>query len=169
MCIFSRPVNYKMIPGCLLEEPEGRRPVTISGSILGLGSGMPYQLLADTVVLIHIAFVVFAVVGGVLAMKWRWVCLVYLPAVLWAAWIEFTSGICPLTPLENWLRSNAGQRGYQGGFIEHYIMPVLYPSAMDSRIQIMLGVLVVSVNVVVYGYLLAHSRHRTGGRRGGGR
>jgi hypothetical protein len=84
-----------------------------------------YGALADLVVALHFGFVLFVVLGGLLVLRWRWVGLVHLPAAVWGAWIEFSGRICPLTPLENEYRRLGGEAGYTGGFIEHYILPVL--------------------------------------------
>ena len=86
---------------------------------------MSARLAADAVVLVHLAFVVFVVVGGFLAMHWPRITWLHVPAALWGAWAELTATICPLTPLENALRHRAGETGYEGGFIEHYLIPVL--------------------------------------------
>jgi hypothetical protein len=109
-----------------------------------------YGALADLVVALHFGFVLFVVLGGLLVLRWRWVGLVHLPAAVWGAWIEFSGRICPLTPLENEYRRLGGQAGYSGGFIEHYILPVLYPHALTRDIQIALGVVVVALNVGLY-------------------
>ncbi|MDY0349631.1 MAG: DUF2784 domain-containing protein [Desulfobulbaceae bacterium] len=111
---------------------------------------MLYSLLADTVVLIHLLFIVFVVTGGVLA-RWdrKWA-FVHLPAAAWAAAIEFRGWLCPLTPLENLLRSKAGQAGYAGGFIEHYLVPIIYPAALTREIQFLLGAAVILINAAVY-------------------
>src|SRR4051812_20071826 len=115
---------------------------------------VPIHLLADLVVVVHSAFVLFVVLGGLLALRWPGLAYVHVPAALWGAWIEFTGRICPLTPLENALRARAGEAGYSGGFIEHYIIPVLYPSGLTRTVQLVLGVLVVVINLIVYGYLI---------------
>ena len=114
---------------------------------------MPYGLFADIVVLIHLAFVVFTVLGAVLIVWWRWILWLHVPAVLWAVWIEMSGGICPLTPLENWLRLKAGRGGYQGDFVENYLLPVLYPAGLTRNMQIVLGTLVILINTAIYGYL----------------
>jgi hypothetical protein len=109
-----------------------------------------YGALADLVVALHFGFVLFVVLGGLLVLRWRWVGLVHLPAAVWGAWIEFSGRICPLTPLENEYRRLGGEGGYSGGFIEHYILPVLYPHALTRNIQVALGVVVVALNVGLY-------------------
>lgn len=121
---------------------------------------MYYGLLADLVVVVHLGFVVFVVVGGLLVFRWGWVAWLHLPAALWGALIEFFGWVCPLTPLERWLRRRAGEAGYEGGFVEHYILPVLYPGELTRGIQIALGVGVVVLNLCVYGWLLRSRRTR---------
>jgi hypothetical protein len=119
---------------------------------------MLYRILADMVVGVHALFVAFVVVGGLLALRWPWVVAVHLPAAVWGALIEFQGWVCPLTPLEKSLRAAAGEAGYQGGFIEHYLLPVLYPAGLTRGVQLVLGTLVIVVNLVIYGVLL---RRRT--------
>jgi nitrate reductase gamma subunit len=121
---------------------------------------MAYRILADLVVGVHVLFVVFVVAGGLLALRWPWAAAVHLPAAVWGTLIEFRGWICPLTPLENSLRASAGQAGYQGGFIDHYLMPVLYPAGLTQSVQLVLGSLVIAVNVVVYGLLVLRRRAR---------
>ena len=111
---------------------------------------MSYGALADLVVALHFGFVLFVVLGGLLVLRWRWVGLVHLPAAVWGAWMEFSGRICPLTPLENEYRRLGGEAGYTGGFIEHYILPVLYPHALTRNIQVALGVVVVALNLGLY-------------------
>jgi hypothetical protein len=111
---------------------------------------MLHRLLADCLVLVHLAFVVFVVAGGLLVLwrpSLRWI---HLPAAAWGALIEFTGWICPLTPWEQALRFRAGQVGYAGGFIEYYILPLLYPQGLTPGVQMVLGILVVGVNIVIY-------------------
>ena len=103
-------------------------------------------------------FVAFVVAGGLLALRWPWVAVLHLPAAVWGALIEFQGWTCPLTPLENSLRAAAGEAGYQGGFIEHYVLPVLYPAGLTRGVQLALGSVVIVVNLVVYGILLARRR-----------
>ena len=124
-----------------------------SGAAGQRGSLIP-GLLADVVVGLHFAFVLFVVLGGLLVLRWPRVAYLHIPAAVWGAWIEFTGGICPLTPLENSLRLRAGETGYTGGFIEHYLLPVLYPSDLTRTIQVLLGALVIAVNLAIYIYLL---------------
>ncbi len=110
-------------------------------------------MLADFVVVLHFLFVLFVVLGGLLVLRWPRVAWLHLPAAIWGAAIELAGGICPLTPLENSLRRQAGGTGYSGGFIEHYILPVLYPSALTRDIQLLLGILVIALNLGIYCYL----------------
>lgn len=127
---------------------------------------MTYRVLADVLVAVHLAFIVFVVAGGLLALRnRRWV-LLHLPAVAWGAWTEFTGTVCPLTPWENALRHDAGAAGYGGGFVEHYIVALIYPAAVTWRVQVVLGVAVLVINAVVYGFLWRRGRrnrlrHRT--------
>ena len=123
---------------------------------------MAYRILADLVVGVHVLFVVFVVAGGLLALRWPWVAAAHLPAALWGALIEFRGWICPLTPLEKSLRASAGQAGYEGGFIEHYLLPVLYPAGLTRSVQLALGSLVIVINFAVYGILLRRRARRAG-------
>jgi hypothetical protein len=111
---------------------------------------VPYRVLADLVLLLHLAFVAFACVGALLALRYPRVLWIQLPAAAWAAAIEFRSGICPLTPLENHLRRLGGEAGYGGGFVEHYLVPLLYPSWLTWNVQMVLGSLVVALNLGLY-------------------
>jgi hypothetical protein len=109
-----------------------------------------YRLLADLVLVAHAAFVAFVVLGGLAVLRWPRLAWVHLPVVLWGAGIEFTGGICPLTPLENYWRRLAGEQGYGGGFIEHYLLAALYPEGLTRGVQLALGLLVIAVNVAIY-------------------
>lgn len=113
-----------------------------------------YRLLANAVVVFHALFIVFIVFGGFLAWRWRWVALVHIPCAIWGVLIEYRGWICPLTPLENALRQKAGQQGYSGGFIEHYLLPTIYPPGLTPRIQFVLGTVVLLTNLFAYGVLL---------------
>lgn len=121
---------------------------------------MAARVLADIVVLLHLAFVVFAVGGGLLALRWPRSAFVHLPALAWAAVVEFNGWICPLTPLENALRAAGGAAGYTGGFVEHYLLPVLYPTALTRELQWTLGAGLVGFNVIVYGAVAVGRRRR---------
>lgn len=111
-------------------------------------------MLADLVVAVHFAFVLFVVLGGLLVLRWPWLAYLHVPAAVWGVLIEFAGWICPLTPLEKTLRDAAGDAGYEGGFIEHYILPVLYPSALTRTIQLLLGTIVLVLNLGIYAYLV---------------
>ncbi|WP_395058919.1 DUF2784 domain-containing protein [Polaromonas sp.] len=111
---------------------------------------MMASLLADLVLLVHLLFIVFAVGGGALALRWRWMPWLHLPALAWGATVEFTGWICPLTPLENALRRAAGAATYSESFIERYLMPVIYPGDLTRELQWVLGALLLVINGVVY-------------------
>ncbi len=111
---------------------------------------MIYRALADLVLVLHLAFIVFAVAGGLLALRWPWAPLVHLPAALWGVLVQVSGRLCPLTPLENALRSAAGEAGYAGGFIEHYLVPTIYPVALSPRVGLLLASLVVLANALAY-------------------
>ncbi|MDT4814947.1 hypothetical protein FQZ97_479660 [compost metagenome] len=115
---------------------------------------MIYKIAADAVLLLHLAFILFVVVGGLLVLQWPRLALLHLPAVAWGATVEFLHLVCPLTPLENRLRLAAGEQGYSGGFIEHYLVPLIYPAGLTPGIQLWLGTLVLLLNLVPYGLLL---------------
>lgn len=114
---------------------------------------MWYQLAADVVVLLHLSFVLFVLLGGLLVLKWPRVLWLHLPAAAWGAFIEFSGWICPLTPLENWLRTQGGETGYPGDFLGQYLLAILYPEALTPQIQILLGLTVLVVNATVYSWL----------------
>ena len=122
---------------------------------------MPYRLAADAVVAAHFGFVLFVLLGGLLALRWRRILWAHFPAALWGIAIEFSGWVCPLTPLENHLRSQAGEAGYSGSFIAHHILPALYPAGMTRGDQIVLGVFALVVNVLVYWRVLARSGRPT--------
>lgn len=119
---------------------------------------MGYRLLAELVVVSHFVFILFVMAGGLLGFRWRWVLGLHLPAVAWGIFVEFSGSTCPLTPLENWLRECAGESGYSGGFVEHYLLPLIYPEGWTPGIQLAAGLLIVAVNGIVYGWLLWSSR-----------
>lgn len=121
---------------------------------------MIYRLLADLILVLHLAFIVFVVAGGLLALRWRWAPLVHLPAAFWGAFIVATGGICPLTPLENMLRRAAGEAGYPGGFIENYLLAIIYPAGLTPQIQLILAVLVIVANVLAYSIVRRRRRKR---------
>jgi hypothetical protein len=109
-----------------------------------------WRLLADTLVLLHLLFVLFVIGGGLLVLWWPRVAWGHLPAAVWGALIEFAGWICPLTPLEIDFRIRAGQQGYRGDFVEQYVLPVLYPAGLTRPTQFAIGTLVVLVNIAIY-------------------
>ncbi len=127
---------------------------------------MRYRWAADAIVLVHFGFVAFVVLGGLFALRWRRAAWVHLPAAAWGAYVEFSGAICPLTPLEATLRARGREVGYAGGFIDHYLLPVLYPNGLTRPDQIVLGTLVVGVNAAIYVAVLHRGRHAAihGGR-----
>ena len=122
---------------------------------------MLYGLLADLVMLIHLAFVLFVVGGGLLFLKWPRIAWLHLPAAVWGALIEFMGWTCPLTPLENQFLTQSAEAGYEGDFIAHYLLPALYPTGLTPTVQLVLGLSVVVLNVAIYGWGLAKRRQRT--------
>lgn len=117
-------------------------------------------VLADALVIVHLAFIVFVVLGGLLAIKWPRAAWLHLPAAAWGAYVEFTGKVCPLTPLEQALRASSGDGGYSGGFIDHYIVPLIYPADMTPATGLVLGLFVLVVNAIVYGLVLRRRRRR---------
>ncbi len=117
---------------------------------------MAYRWLADATVAFHLAFILFAVFGGLLALRKPGWAFVHLPAVAWVAFIEFTGTTCPLTPLENMLRARAGEAGYAGGFIDHYLLAVIYPAGLTPQVQTVLGCAVVALNIILYWRAIRH-------------
>ena len=117
---------------------------------------MAYWIGANIVLVIHLGFVIYVVCGGLLILKWKWSVVFHLPAVIWGALLEFNGWICPLTPFEQWLRAAGGQQGYSGGFVEHYLLSLLYPAGLTHDVQILLGALVVLGNGAVYLFCVYH-------------
>jgi hypothetical protein len=115
---------------------------------------MSERIAADAVLVLHLAFVLFAVLGGLLVLRVPGFAWLHLPALAWAAFVEFTGRVCPLTPLEVALRRAAGESGYAGGFVEHYIVALLYPETLTRDVQMVLGAALVVLNVVIYGAVL---------------
>ncbi len=119
---------------------------------------MLLRLAADGVLLLHLAFIVFALLGGAMAAWWRWVPLLQIPAAAWGVFIELTGGVCPLTYLENTLRSAANQTGYTDSFIEHYLLGIVYPSGLTAGLQVAFALIAFVTNVAIYGWLLRRRR-----------
>jgi hypothetical protein len=120
---------------------------------------MGWRILADLTVVLHFGFAAFVVFGGFLAWKWRRVAFAHPAALAWGFWVEISGRICPLTPLEIHLRQLAGEAGYQGGFLEHYLVPLLYPPGLTRADQWVLAALLLAINIVAYGALLRPHRH----------
>lgn len=120
---------------------------------------MLYRLAADAVVLLHLGFILFVLLGGLLVLRWPRLAWLHLPTVAWGMAVEFLHLYCPLTPLENHFRQAAGELGYDGGFIEHYLIPLIYPTGLTEAIQIGLGLAVLAINLPPY-LLLARRRLR---------
>ncbi len=116
--------------------------------------------LADAIVLLHLAFIVFVMLGGLLVLRWPRLAWLHLPAVAWAVLVEWSGWICPLTPLENALRLRAGQQAYGGDFVQRYVLPVIYPEGLTREIQVVLGAVVLALNLAVYATLYRRMRRR---------
>ncbi len=119
---------------------------------------MSATLLADIILVVHLGIIVFAVFGALWALRWDWAPLVHLPALAWAAYIELSAGVCPLTPLENSLRQAAGESGYSSSFIEHYLVPLVYPPGLTSGAQRWLAASLLLLNGLFYAYVVARRR-----------
>ena len=119
---------------------------------------MAYRAAADAILVTHFAFVLFAVLGAFLVLRWPRLAWLHIPAVVWTAFVEFSGTICPLTPLEVILRRQAGEAGYAGGFIEHYVVSLLYPEGLARDTQTILGAIVVVINAAIY--IVAFMRRR---------
>ncbi len=119
---------------------------------------MLFRLTADAVLLLHLGYIVFVMFGAALALRWRWMPLLHLPAAVWGFFVELSGRVCPLTPLENVLRVKAGQAGYAGGFIEHYLINIIYPPGLTRDTQAALALLVVLVNCAIYAWVILRRR-----------
>lgn len=115
---------------------------------------MGYIIVVTVVMLIHLAFVLFVIFGALVVLKRRWVALLHIPAAVWGILIEFRDWICPLTPWENQLRQLGHQSGYSGGFIEHYLLAIIYPSGLTRDVQIIFGSLVLGLNLCLYAWII---------------
>ncbi len=121
---------------------------------------MIYRVAADFVLVTHFAFIVLVVAGGLMVFRYAWFAWIHLPAACWGAFVELTGRICPLTTLENYLRVNAGQEGYADSFVEHYILPVIYPAGLTRNIQLVLAGMVIAVNVIIYATILLRKKRQ---------
>ncbi len=119
---------------------------------------MVYRVAADIVLVTHFLFIVFVVLGGILVIRYRRIVWVHVPAAAWGVGIELVGAVCPLTTVENWLRRNAGETGYAGGFVEHYIVPVIYPSGLTRSTQFWLAGVALLVNLLIYGLIYFRCR-----------
>jgi hypothetical protein len=119
-----------------------------------------YSALADAVLVVHFAFVLFVGLGGLLVLRWARVAWVHIPAALWGVAIEFGGWICPLTPLENELRSRGGESTYHGDFIARYLMPVIYPEGLTREAQLVLGLAAVLLNTAIYAVVIRRRARR---------
>ena len=126
---------------------------------------MLLSLLADLVLVVHVTFILFVVLGGLLVLWQPRIAWVHIPCAIWGAWVEFAGWICPLTPLEVDLRTRAGEIGYEGGFIERYVTAALYPQGLTREIQIGLGIAVVAVNVIIYVVAIKRARNNSPSER----
>jgi len=115
---------------------------------------MLYALLTNLTVLIHGLFIVFVIFGGILAWRWPQLVWLHIPALAWGLWIEISHGICPLTPLENHFRGLAGEAGYAHGFIEHYLLPIIYPAGLTHDTQYLLAAILAAINLLAYSVLI---------------
>jgi hypothetical protein len=118
------------------------------------------RLLADLLVVAHLAFIAFVVAGGLVVLRWPRAAWLHLPAVAWGIYAEATAAVCPLTPLENHWRREAGEAGYAGGFVEHYLIPLIYPAGLTPRLQLAIAVFVALVNLVIYAAAWRRRRER---------
>ncbi|MBA1272656.1 DUF2784 domain-containing protein [Stutzerimonas azotifigens] len=119
---------------------------------------MADRLTADAIVVVHLLFIAFVLLGGLLVLRWPRLAWLHLPAVAWGILVEVLHLDCPLTPWENRFRQAAGQGGYDGGFVEHYLIPLIYPAALTPQIQLWFGALVAALNAAIYGRLLYRRR-----------
>ena len=119
---------------------------------------MLYRLAADLALVTHFAFITLVVAGALVAFRYAWFAWIHVPAAFWGAFVELTGRICPLTTVENFFRTRAGQEGYAVSFVEHYIFPVIYPAGLTRDVQLMLAGLVVVVNVIIYATILLRQR-----------
>jgi len=123
---------------------------------------MLYRVLADVVLLLHLTFIFFVVLGSLLVWRFPRLLWLHLPAVMWAGLIEISGFVCPLTPLENHLRRLGGEAGYHGGFIEYYLLPIIYPHALSREMQVGLGIAAIVINVVAYTVLYHRTKRHEG-------
>ena len=121
---------------------------------------MLYSVAADAIVILHLAFIVFVMLGGLLLLLWPRVVYLHLPAVVWGTLVELQGWMCPLTPLEQHLRKLAGEAGYSGGFVEHYLLPLIYPAGLTRDLQTVLALCVITVNLAIYTVVVVKYRRK---------
>jgi hypothetical protein len=124
---------------------------------------MLYRLSADFVLLVHLAFILFALLGAAMAARWRWIIVAHLPAATWGFFVEFTGRVCPLTYLENYLRIKAGLSGYTESFVQHYLLAIIYPAGLTRELQFALSFAVLTINIALYGWIYIR---KSGSREG---
>lgn len=114
---------------------------------------MIYRLLADLILILHFCFVLFAVFGGLLVLRWRWLWKLHIPAIVWGFMVQYFVWICPLTSWENYFRELGGEAGYEGDFIEYYISAIIYPGFISLQTHLLLAILLVVFNLLIYAFL----------------
>jgi hypothetical protein len=111
---------------------------------------MRYSVAADALVIAHLAFIMFVMLGGLLLLKWPRLIYLHLPAVAWGTLVELRGWLCPLTPLEQHYRTLAGETGYSDSFVQHYLLPLIYPAGLTRDVQTLLAMCVITINLVIY-------------------
>jgi hypothetical protein len=119
---------------------------------------MLYSIAADILLVLHLAFIVFVMLGGLLLLKWQWFIYLHLPTVVWGILVELQGWLCPLTPLEQQFRTLAGESGYSGGFVQHYLLPIIYPAGLTREVQTILAASVIATNLVIYAVIYVKYR-----------
>lgn len=115
---------------------------------------MIFRFLADFILIVHLCFILFAIFGGLLVLRWRWIWKLHLPAFLWGFLVQYFVWFCPLTTLENYFRALSGEAGYEGGFVEHYVSAIIYPGFISPNAHLFLAVLLVAFNILIYSYVI---------------
>ncbi|WP_234697194.1 DUF2784 domain-containing protein [Nitrosophilus alvini] len=121
---------------------------------------MLFRIAADILVILHFIFILFVLFGGFLVLRRRWIMYLHIPAVIWGALVEIKGWICPLTPWEQYFRQISGEEGYTGGFIEHYLLHIIYPAGITREIEILLGIFVIVLNLGIYSFVVVKSLHK---------
>ena len=123
---------------------------------------MLHRLLAELALILHFLFILFVIFGGLFVFKWNRIIWLHVPCAIWGALLEVYRWICPLTYLENYFRNHAEISGYSGGFIEHYLLPVIYPAGLTENARIILAIIVIVINLVIYGYFGWRRSYKSG-------